>query len=372
MLHFFFESKNSSIFQLSFYFFGLLCFSRFSFSVCFFLVSFIFSFFFFNLSKQKIFSTKALSRKKVFEIHFLLNFFLRKEHILIQKRMCSKLTFVVSPKKKKPFKKNLFQDSHALRIPCAIESPLDHCCVSWRTWASKVYVHSVVIDLGRGHLLHQAVSLLLFCFFFAVKNLALNVFLYPFVLFPIFRTLFWLLCFDCSSKSKISWQKIHFSSFHFLVFILMFPSLFCLSLCFCQGDLIEEDKTRHQEKWVEATKESALADDSWPGLAAMVCFLWLSDLCVTQTARGTPASECWSSSPYVLSLSTFTLFMFTLLPQHVAKSHWKHWATWGGEAEARRFDGLCRRSKEEDRAGKTKSCGKTTQWHGRRNKQTGR
>ena len=44
---FFFESKNSSIFQLSFYFFGLLCFSRFSFSVCFFLVSFIFSFFFF-------------------------------------------------------------------------------------------------------------------------------------------------------------------------------------------------------------------------------------------------------------------------------------------------------------------------------------
>ena len=114
----------------------------------------------------------------------------------------------------------------------------------------------------------------------------------------------------------------------------MFTVLFFLSWCFCQGDLMPEDKTRHQEKWVQAvvrmvtnawkgglllacfwawlkvwvdgpesTKESALADDSWPGLAAMVCFLWLSDLCVTQTARGTPASECWSSSPYVLSLS---------------------------------------------------------------------
>ena len=33
------------------------------------------------------------------------------------------------------------------------------------------------------------------------------------------------------------------------------------------------------------------------GLAAIVCFLWLSDLCVTQTARGTSASECSASSP---------------------------------------------------------------------------
>ena len=32
--------------------------------------------------------------------------------------------------------------------------------------------------------------------------------------------------------------------------------------------------------------------------------------------------------------------MFTLLPQHVAKSYWKHWATWGGEAEPRGFNGL--------------------------------
>ena len=54
----------------------------------------------------------------------------------------------------------------------------------------------------------------------------------------------------------------------------------------------------------------------------------------------------------MFSLSTLILLMFTLLPQHVAKKSWKHWATWGGEAEPRRFDGLCRRSKEEYRARK--------------------
>ena len=122
----------------------------------------------------------------------------------------------------------------------------------------------------------------------------------------------------------------------------------------------------------ESTKESALADDFWLGLAAIVCFLWLNDFCVTQTARGTSAGECLSSSPNVLSLSTFTLFMITLLPQHVAKSYWKDWATWGGEAEPGRFDGLCRRSKKEDRARKTKICGKATQRLRRGNKQTGR
>ena len=62
---------------------------------------------------------------------------------------------------------------------------------------------------------------------------------------------------------------------------------------------------------------------------------------------------------FFLSLSLFivTLFMFTLPPQHVAKSYWKDLATCGGEAEPRGFNGLCRRSKE-DRARKTKIGGK--------------
>ena len=191
-----------------------------------------------------------------------------------------------------------------------------------------------------------------------------------------------LLFFQFSNTFLTSLLRLFFKIKNFMAenqFFLFSPPCFysCslsffLSWCFCQGDLIAEDKTRHQEKWMEATKESALADDFWLGLTAIVCFLWLSDLCVTQTARGTPASECWSSSLHVFSLSTLILLMFTIPPQHVAKSYWKDWATWGGEAEPRRFDGLCRRSKEEDRAKKTKSCGKTTQWHGRRNKQTGR
>ena len=41
------------------------------------------------------------------------------------------------------------------------------------------------------------------------------------------------------------------------------------------------------------------------GLAAVVCFFWQSDLYVTQTARGTPASESLSSSPYVSVFDDF-------------------------------------------------------------------
>ena len=43
------------------------------------------------------------------------------------------------------------------------------------------------------------------------------------------------------------------------------------------------------------------------------------------------------------SFLMFSLFMLTLLPQHVAKSDKKDWATWGGEAEPVGFNGLCRR-----------------------------
>ena len=132
-----------------------------------------------------------------------------------------------------------------------------------------------------------------------------------------------------------------------------------------------EDETRHREKWVEATKEHALGDDFWLGLAAMVCFLWLSDLCVTQTARVTSSCECLSSFPYVFFLSILLSLCSPSFLNTSTKNYWKDWATWGGEAEPGGSDGLCRRSKE-DRARKIKSCGKTTQWHGRENKQTGR
>ena len=98
---------------------------------------------------------------------------------------------------------------------------------------------------------------------------------------------------------------------------------------------------------------------------------WL--VCDTDSAR-TPSSECLSSSPYVFSLPLhfYSLYVYPPFPQHLPKSYWKDWATWGGEAEPRGFNGLCRRSKEEDRPRNTKNRGKTTQRLGRVNKQTGR
>ena len=60
-----------------------------------------------------------------------------------------------------------------------------------------------------------------------MKKCYANVFLYPFVLFPIFPTLFWLLCFDCSSKSKNFMAENSFFLFSFSCFYshVSFPFL---------------------------------------------------------------------------------------------------------------------------------------------------
>ena len=42
--------------------------------------------------------------------------------------------------------------------------------------------------------------------------------------FPV--VILWFLRFTCSSESKCSWRKIHFSFFHFFVFMLIFLSFF--------------------------------------------------------------------------------------------------------------------------------------------------
>ena len=125
--------------------------------------------FFLNLSKQKslFFFEKKLSRTfKFFFFESLLNFFGR--NIFLMQNKCSKIIIWIFFKKKSPLRKNLFPDSQALRIPCAIESPLDHCCVSWRSWASPVHVHSVVIDLGRGTSVTSSHLSLSFFFCFSV------------------------------------------------------------------------------------------------------------------------------------------------------------------------------------------------------------
>ena len=134
--------KLFSIFQLS-YFLRLLCLSRF---FSFFSVLFTSFLSFFN---QEICFKKALTR-----------IFFRKNSIELLKgwkTLNKKKGRVVLFKEKNigiffknsPFEKTLFLNSHALRIACAIEGSLDRCCVSRRSWASQVQVHSVDIHWPR-------------------------------------------------------------------------------------------------------------------------------------------------------------------------------------------------------------------------------
>ena len=212
-------------------------------------------------------------------------------------------------------------------------------------------VKSVCIQLScisaAEHPLHHAMSHFFSSFLFFlwkhhVKKCYVNVFLCPFVLFPIFWTLFWLLCFDCSSKSKTSWQKIHFFLFSPPCFYSHVSCPFCLSLCFCQGDLIAEDKTRHQEKWVkpmvgmvnkvwkrglllacfsawpkvwvdgpESTRENALADDFLARLGSNSVFLvieWL--VCALESPRYTRKWMLIIISLCFLSLHFYSLYVY--------------------------------------------------------------
>ena len=113
-----------------------------------------------------------------------------------------------------------------------------------------------------------------------------------------------------------SWQEIHLFPLFISFFIVMFLSFFLLRSGRSDGRWQNTSSRETSENlflayfwawpkvWVdgpESTKEKASADYVWQGLAAIVCFLWLTDLCVWQTARGTPASEDLSSSPHVLS-----------------------------------------------------------------------
>ena len=143
---FFFLKKVFSIFQLPF-------------QILFALVVFFFSFFYSVFCWFHLFSVCTIKKfpfKKPFEqnmgaLNFFFELFWEGEYIEQKKRCKAKIiiwVFVI----KSLFWENLIVYPHALRIACAIEGFLDHCCVSrrrWRGWSSQVYVHSVVIDLGR-------------------------------------------------------------------------------------------------------------------------------------------------------------------------------------------------------------------------------
>ena len=156
---------------------------------------------------------------------------------MIQKRMCSKIIIRLCFKKKISLneKKNYFKIHTRWGSRARLKALLT--IAACRDVVERV--ESVCIQLSfisaAGHPSHQAISLLFFCFSFCsflrkpqCKKMFCECPSLPFCSFSIFRTLFWLLSVDFSPKSKFSWQKIHFSSFHFLVFILMFPVLFSL------------------------------------------------------------------------------------------------------------------------------------------------
>ena len=124
-------------------------------------------------------------------LNFFLWTFFGRESTLNKKKRCKakiniwiffKITF---------FWEKLVLYPHALRIACAIEGSLDHCCVSrrgWRGWSSQVYVHSVVIDFSRATSVASCHLFPFLCVFLSkkascLKICSLNFFLWHFLLF---------------------------------------------------------------------------------------------------------------------------------------------------------------------------------------------
>ena len=224
----------------------------------------------------------------------------------------------------------------------------------------------------------------------------------PFCSFSNFSNTFLTSLLRFLSKIKIFMAENSFFLFSFSCFILMFPVLFSLLMVLSRGSDGRRQNTSPREM-SEANGENgqqSLKRRSFVGVffsmtEGLSWWTWINHgeclgwwflarfgsnsvflviewlVCDTDSPRDIRWWMLIIISLCFLCLSTLILLMFTLLPQHVAKSYWKHWATWGGEAEPRGFNGLCRRSKE-DRARNTKNWRKTTPWHGRENKQTGR
>ena len=94
---------------------------------------------------------------------------------------------------------------------------------------------------ATGHSLHQPISLL-FSPLFISHLFSFSIFLRPFLCFS--SCFFWFHRFTCSSKSKCSWQKVHLFLFSSLCFYFSFSFRFPR-----EGDLMAEDRTRHQNKW---------------------------------------------------------------------------------------------------------------------------
>ena len=181
------------------------------------------------------------------------------------KNVFDNLNFLQQNKIPQKKQKNLFQDSLALRIACAIEGSLDHCCVSRLSWASQVYVHLLVIDRGPGTFVASAhhspffSSLHLSSLFFQCLHLTL------FVLFSFFFFS------DFFASLVLQNQNVHGRKFHlFLCSSLCFYSHFPL-VFLVKENLMAEDKTRHQNKWVKAVVR--MVTRVWKKSLFLACFL---------------------------------------------------------------------------------------------------
>ena len=156
---FIFSKKLFSIFQLSFYFFAFVVLSLFS--------SFFDRFFLVSVFPNKKVLKRSFEKHIGFSQHFLLNFFWRREHILIQKVFKNwHLNFLqkknsLKRKEKTYFKIHTRWGSRA-RMKALLTIAACRAAVEW--------VMSVCIQLpfisAAGHPLHQAISLLFFLLFF--------------------------------------------------------------------------------------------------------------------------------------------------------------------------------------------------------------
>ena len=121
----FFLKKLFCIFQLSQKFFCACCVFLFFCSV------FSGVFIFFEFFQPKIFF-KQITFEKILFFQLSFEFFLREGNTLNKKkrRVLIKKYHLNFLQKETFLREKLFQDPHALRIACAIEDSLDHCCVS--------------------------------------------------------------------------------------------------------------------------------------------------------------------------------------------------------------------------------------------------
>ena len=231
----------------------------------------------------------------------------------------------------------------------------------------KSHVHSVVIDLGRGTFVESSrLSPFFFC----------SVFFFEWTTLLFYQMCFFFFISLLQLSINFFMAENHFLLlFLFLVFIIMFPVLFFSSPhVLSKGSDGRGQNTSSREM---CASSGGMVTKVWKGGLLLACFwawlkVWVDGLEINQGEcvgwfflgrqqwcvscgwlpcvwhRQPAAHRCWR-----LAIISF-LFSLSLSPLFCSLNVYSRRATWGGEAEPRVFNGLCRRSKEHR--------GKATQW----------